>query len=102
MSLREFVAEDGRSWQVWDTRPATNAVDASPSALSRYLAAIDPSAAVHPALVRDHFQGGWLTFTSGAERRRLAPIPMDWQKVDELALMRLLTEAIEAPPPKRS
>ena len=101
MSLREFVAEDGRSWQVWDTRPAVNAVNASHSALSRYLSAMDPTAAVHPALVRDHFKGGWLTFVSDGERRRLAPIPPDWQKVDELALMRLLTEAVEAPPPKR-
>ena len=101
MSLREFVAQDGRSWQVWETHPAATSKEASATALSRYLSAIDPSGSVQPALVRERFQSGWLTFTSGAERRRLAPIPSDWQNVDDMVLMRLLTESIEAPSPKR-
>jgi hypothetical protein len=101
MSLREFVAEDGRLWQVWDTHPASTSKETSATALSRYLSAIDPSGSVQPALVREHFQSGWLTFTSGAERRRLAPIPSDWQTVDDMTLMRLLTESVEAPLPKR-
>ena len=100
MSLREFVAQDGRSWQVWDTHPAGTSKETSASALSRYLSAIDPSGSVQPALVRERFQSGWLTFTCGMERRRLAPIPSDWQNVDDMALMRLLTESTEAPPPK--
>jgi len=101
MSLREFVAQDGRSWQVWDTHPAGTSKETSASALSRYLSAIDPSGSVQPALVRERFQSGWLTFTSGAERRRLAPIPSDWQNLDDTVLMRLLTESVEAPLPHR-
>lgn len=32
---------------------------------------------------------GWLAFGSGTERRRLAPIPDDWQTVDDVTLARL-------------
>ena len=36
---------------------------------------------------------GWLAFGCGTERRRLAPIPDDWQTVDDVALARLCARA---------
>jgi hypothetical protein len=57
MSLREFEEPDGRRWRVWDTVPATT-----------------------HGLTSD-YRSGWLTFDNGGERRRLAPIPVDWERL---------------------
>ena len=55
MPVREFVDTQGRRWTVWNTVPDwLNGVSAA-------------------------FNTGWLTFECGSERRRLAPIPADWE-----------------------
>ncbi len=43
---------------------------------------------VHSPL-RGTFQQGWLCFDSGAEKRRLSPIPEDWRTVSDAELERL-------------
>lgn len=58
MGYRELQDDSGRVWRVWDTRPvAANA-----------LRSVSPT-----------FAEGWLTFESDDERRRLAPIPTEWE-----------------------
>jgi hypothetical protein len=42
-------------------------------------------------LLPAEFQGGWLVFDSGKERRRLAPLPQHWQVLTEAELRDLLT-----------
>jgi hypothetical protein len=49
----------GSRWQVWDTRPRSKAE------------------------VRARYAGGWLSFESDGERRRLHPIPERWEEVDD-------------------
>ena len=57
MALREFEAAGGTRWRVWDTIPArTEGLGAD-------------------------FRGGWLTFDSGVERRRFAPLPPAWAEL---------------------
>jgi hypothetical protein len=57
VAYREFVDDAGTLWRVWDTYPvAANA-----------LRSVSPS-----------YASGWLTFESHSERRRLAPIPPEW------------------------
>jgi hypothetical protein len=57
VAYREFVDDAGTLWRVWDTYPvAANA-----------LRSVSPS-----------YASGWLTFESYSERRRLAPIPPEW------------------------
>src|SRR3954467_13159170 len=70
MAVREFTDEGGRAWRVWCILPE----------------------AIHPVTraedyLADCFQLGWLVFetTSGEEKRRLCPIPRDWEDVDEKA-----------------
>jgi len=70
MAYREYLDSDGRSWRVWSTVP---------SAGSR---------------LHGGFGQGWLTFecTSAGNatvRRRLAPIPKDWESApnEQLELM---------------
>lgn len=54
MPIREFVDAAGVQWKVWSTVPYTTGV------------------------VR-HMQAGWLTFESTESRRRLVPIPENWE-----------------------
>jgi hypothetical protein len=69
MPMREFTDAGGVHWQVWATTPTRGNV-------------------------RPQFASGWLAFESGAERRRLAPIPTGWMDSDDGALRLLLQQAV--------
>ena len=56
MPIREFTDSAGVKWRVWSTIPAA------------------------PSAYDESLRAGWLTFESGAERKRLAPIPEDWEE----------------------
>ena len=71
MSYRTFQDANGEEWQAWDVFPSTD--------------------------VRHTLQGGWLTFQSATEKRRLAPVPLYWVSMDEGELRRLLDSAKPAP-----
>lgn len=62
MAYREFVDSQGREWRVWSTVPSA------------------------PRALTSGFERGWLTFESGHELRRHAPIPEGWS---ELSVQRL-------------
>ena len=59
MAYREFTDSAGTAWRAWDTLPL------AASALRK----------VQPALA-----AGWLTFESSLGKRRLAPIPLGWER----------------------
>ncbi len=44
-------------------------------------------------LVRPELQAGWLVFESGADRRRLSPIPPAWERYTDAALERICARA---------
>jgi hypothetical protein len=69
MAHREFTDAEGSPWQVWDTRPRSKAE------------------------VRPRYAGGWLSFESAGERRRLHPIPERWEEVDDDTLRAWLATA---------
>jgi hypothetical protein len=60
--IRDFDDTTGNHWQVWSTVPVTEVG------------------------VAGAFRQGWLTFDSGRERRRLAPIPADWETASSAEL----------------
>lgn len=68
MALREFTDESGRAWCAWETRPTS-------------------------AQIRPEFADGWLTFESGTEKRRLAPVPDGWDTLPTDGLRILLSTA---------
>lgn len=68
MPIRDFVDSAGIHWQVWSTVPAMGGVAGG-------------------------FRQGWLTFNSTSERRRLAPIPTDWELAGEAELRALVKQA---------
>ena len=84
MALRGFVGDDGQDWQVWDTRPTISAPNAA-----------EPEHDKTNEIRRfsEKREGGWLTFTAAGDRRRLSPIPDDWESVDETALRGMLAAA---------
>jgi len=71
--IREFADSAGVHWQVWSTVPAMGGVAGS-------------------------FRQGWLTFTSSLDRRRLAPIPPNWEMASEAELRRFVERAMPVRP----
>jgi hypothetical protein len=67
MAHRTFVDRIGMTWDVWDVRPETKPGYEAFSGV--------------PA-------GGWLCFQSGSTRKRLIPIPPDWDTLPEDELQR--------------
>jgi hypothetical protein len=72
MPIREFTDTTGERWRVWATIPRADSV-------------FDES-----------LKSGWLTFESGATRKRLAPIPRGWEEAthERLELMCRAAEVV--------
>ena len=62
-------------WDVWDVRPEQK-----------------------PHRVGNELSDGWLCFQSGAERRRLHPIPENWEEQTEPEIERLFESATPVVP----
>ena len=75
LAYREFADDAGTVWRVWDTHPL--AADTLRSVLPSYAT-------------------GWLTFESSSERKRLAPIPPDWESASEELLIHWCARASTA------
>ena len=78
LAYREFVDNAGTMWRVWDTYPVA----------ANTLRTVSPS-----------FAGGWLTFESDTERRRLAPIPAGWEIATRQLMIHWCARAFQARPP---
>ena len=75
MALRSFTDSQGRAWRVWNVVP-------------QYAAARDEE------MMTPGLHGGWLCFDSGMEKRRLSPIPADWENAENDVLERYCREAM--------
>jgi hypothetical protein len=92
MAHRTFRDDMGREWDVWEVVP---------TAVERRIAAPRPRPAAAErrrvqetrVVVPESLQKGWLAFQSGNERRRLSPIPPDWENLTAGELLDLLHQA---------
>ena len=84
--LRGFTDSTGVEWRVWEVLPAPTA-DTQTSAETFSLS----------SLKETPFANGWLCFESPEEKRRLAPIPVDWQFNDSGFLEQLCQNAAIVP-----
>ena len=91
MALRAFVGPDGREWQVWDTRPTGPTSTVRSPGASSTAPPFDTGSDF--GRVSKKREARWLTFTAETERRRLSPIPAEWEQGDETALRALLAAA---------
>ena len=92
MAHRSFRDELGREWDVWEVVPT--AVERRIAHSQKRPAEVERRR-VHEArvVVPERLQRGWLAFQSGRERRRLAPIPVDWADMTAAELVDLLNQA---------
>ena len=115
MAHRTFVDDGGVAWDVWEVRPQWT--DRRQGGDRRRLSVdehVDPpvldlrrgpdrrqggTGGPRRVKLANGFSGGWLIFESGAERRRLSPIPSDWESAPEDQLSDLCARAI-APRPR--
>jgi hypothetical protein len=112
ISLRRRRRADGS--QRVDRATVIGDVEAAASPLAMHRVVVDGRGvqwdvfAVHPEArfavptkLRGTFPAGWLCFDSGAEKRRLSPIPGDWQTMADRQLADLAGQA-EAASSRRS
>jgi hypothetical protein len=74
MSNRRIQDERGTTWDVWDVSPG----DVLGSYDRRSGERLRPPTPVSTLSVQPELENGWLCFQSAVERRRFAPIPVDW------------------------
>lgn len=78
MAARSFEDSAGANWEVFEVHRASR----------------------NPGAVSAGLEQGWLAFVNGAERRRLAPFPADWEKAGVPELERLCSRARIAAAPR--
>ena len=110
MSHRTVRDPEGVAWEVWEVRPAW--------AERRVAARRVPGATAEPAseLRRGHerrqvsearprvgtgLEAGWLVFASAFEKRRVAPIPIEWEALPDETLVGLSKDATSVQKPRR-
>lgn len=99
LALREYVDASGVEWQVWHVVPTVR-TPATPVAVERRKR-VDPN---YPGdrrrkgfTLTPGLESGWLCFESATEKRRLVPVPDDWESCDRATLGGYLASAQGAP-----
>jgi hypothetical protein len=103
MAQREFIDSKRTTWTVWDVYP-TLGDRRGPFADRRHFLreTVERRAITASSLrVSPEFAGGWLAFQAGEERRRLAPIPIDWEAATPSQLEQLCAAATPVGRPRR-
>ena len=107
MGYRVFTDSRGIEWQAWDVVPQLT----ERRELERRVRMVpvphadrrrDPDRRIisgRRPMLSAGLDGGWLCFETGAEKRRLTPIPADWQRCPAAQLERYLDLAKRAPRP---
>ena len=99
-----FKDSRGVVWEVWDVEPsrAERRQDLLPG-VPPYAGPERRRGSDGTPRVRlsGEYTHGWLTFESPTEKRRLAPIPEGWERLDEAGLEGLLAQAPLVGRPRR-
>ena len=103
MGYRTFVDRDGSYWQVWDSQPTRverrRMVDRRKPRLFPWRETERRSG--HDRRITNQrritlaegYGSGWLTFESLTEKRRLLPIPSEWETMSQGELRALCEKA---------
>ena len=104
MGYRTFVDSNGSYWQVWDSQPSraerrlrgSDRRNHKPfpwKGLERRAGQERRQTEQRRITLSAGYGGGWLTFESLDEKRRLIPIPADWENVSQAELRTLCDKA---------
>ena len=120
MGSRAFTDSAGQQWTVWDVRPEygerrsggdrrsgrDRRVDPTrhrPGARPDRRSGLDRRVALRSrGIVQPGYEHGWLCFAAGGQRRRLAPIPGNWEECSDRALEAYCARAAVVTPSTRS
>ena len=99
MTYRVFEDPHGRRWQVWQVLPSYSERRKSDRRTGpdrrarRRMSSVDRRArpdrrvkSMRRYLGVPQMASGWLCFESNGEKRRLTPVPVNWERADERAL----------------
>ena len=95
VKYREFRDSRDELWSVWEVQPSSmerrlrDDPERRPRVDRRYSAP-----ALRIRVDDERFSHGWLAFESGMEKRRLCPIPSQWESLTDTELARLVSEAV--------
>jgi hypothetical protein len=101
VAKRQFIAEDGSTWVVWDVHPedlgrmSYDRRSTTPS--SEDSPRVDRASRRNGRAVHPELEKGWLCFQAGIEKRRFTPIPTNWHEVPDSVLRVMLSTATPAP-----
>ena len=84
--LREFTDSEGNDWRVWEVNPLIHDRVVRSGIARRFLKVPD----------------SWLCFQSGTDRRRLTPVPFEWETCAVDRLEYFCNQAEVAPPSDKS
>jgi hypothetical protein len=104
MGYRTFVDRDGSYWQVWDSQPTRveRRLSGGDRRHPRHFPWTGPERRVgsdrrlttqRRITLGQGYGSGWLTFESLDEKRRLVPIPSDWENLSQTELRMLCDKA---------
>jgi hypothetical protein len=110
MAHRTVRDSEGVAWEVWEVRPAWaerrvgarrgKGEDRPPAAELRRGRDRRQVTEARPR-VGTGLESGWLVFASAFEKRRLAPIPIQWEELPDDTLVGLSQNAMSIPKPRR-
>lgn len=108
MAQRLFQDDLGVMWQAWETIPS--AAERRTRGERRRGSGGPPAGGRERRVLADRrrraeqripvsrgYERGWLTFESGAEKRRLVPVPLHWEELSDGALAELCALAASVP-----
>jgi hypothetical protein len=104
MAYRVFRDARGTEWQTWDVVPRLEerrvndrrSRVADPMQNDRRARLDRRILSGHRSVVASNMAGGWLCFAAEQEKRRLSPIPDDWQRCPKAQLEEYCTAATPA------
>jgi hypothetical protein len=110
VASRSFRDSDGVPWTVWEVRPdwaeRRTGTDRRQSTIAeerqverrRITERRGTQTEARPRIrIAEEYANGWLAFESSRERKRLAPIPADWESYSDMRLAELTAQAREIP-----
>jgi hypothetical protein len=101
MTLRELLDDDGVTWQVWAVKPHAAAPQSGDGGSGAFTLAGERRPVASPIRLTAQYAEGWLAFLNGEQRRRHAPIPLDWEAMSDDELRGLLRNAEVKPGARR-
>ena len=102
MAYREFTDQYGIEWRAWDVQPTSvERRNSKPNAGGQPPVKDERRRRENSGEVRlrmrPGWEGGWLSFESASEKRRLIPLPRDWDKASDDQLKAWLGDAKQFP-----